>query len=134
MSEVGERYSTVAEGFTVRLNGVTPEAWSEGTPCPDWSVRDLVVHVISTHRRVMARVNETEPDDLEPGVDLVPEWSAATRAVRVALGDESLSSKRMGGMCGEQTFESLVGRLVCADTVNHTWDLARATGQDETLD
>ena len=37
-------------------------------------------------------------------------------------------------MFGEQTFESLVGRLVCTDTLIHTWDLARATGQDETLD
>ena len=38
----------------------------------------------------------------------------------------------MTGMFGEQTFESLVGRLVCSDTLIHTWDLARATGQVET--
>ena len=37
-------------------------------------------------------------------------------------------------MFGEQPFESLVGRLLCADTLFHTWDLARATGQDEQLD
>ena len=39
-----------------------------------------------------------------------------------------------GGMFGEQTFESLVCRLLCADTLLHTWDLARATGQDDRLD
>ena len=27
-----------------------------------------------------------------------------------------------------------MGRLVSADTLVHTWDLARATGQDESLD
>jgi uncharacterized protein (TIGR03086 family) len=37
-------------------------------------------------------------------------------------------------MFGEQTFESLVGRLLCTDTLVHSWDLARATGQDEQLD
>jgi uncharacterized protein (TIGR03086 family) len=37
-------------------------------------------------------------------------------------------------MFGEQPFESLVGRLLCTDTLIHTWDLARATGQDESLD
>ena len=37
-------------------------------------------------------------------------------------------------MFGEQPFESLVGRLLCADTLIHTWDLARATGQDDRLD
>ena len=31
-------------------------------------------------------------------------------------------------------FESLVGRLLCADTLIHTWDLARTTGLDESLD
>jgi uncharacterized protein (TIGR03086 family) len=37
-------------------------------------------------------------------------------------------------MFAEQSFESLLGRLLCADTLVHTWDLARATGQDESLD
>ena len=32
------------------------------------------------------------------------------------------------------TMEDLIGRLLCNDTVVHTWDLARATGQNETLD
>jgi hypothetical protein len=37
-------------------------------------------------------------------------------------------------MFGEQTFESVVSRLLCSDTLFHTWDLARATGQDDNLD
>ena len=37
-------------------------------------------------------------------------------------------------MFGEQSFESVVSRLLCSDTLFHTWDLARATGQDEELD
>jgi uncharacterized protein (TIGR03086 family) len=40
----------------------------------------------------------------------------------------------VSGMFGEQSFESLVSRLLCADTLIHTWDLARATGQNEDLD
>ena len=34
----------------------------------------------------------------------------------------------------ENATVSLVGRLLCADTLVHTWDLAGATGQDERLD
>ena len=37
-------------------------------------------------------------------------------------------------MFGEQSLASLVGRLVCTDLLVHTWDLARATAQDERLD
>ena len=35
---------------------------------------------------------------------------------------------------GEMPFEDLASRVVCSDTLVHTWDLARATGQDERLD
>ncbi|HLH28365.1 MAG TPA: hypothetical protein VKW77_05585, partial [Acidimicrobiales bacterium] len=62
-------------------------------------------------------------------------WSAATERVRAYLDDpERASSVVSGGPFGDQPFESLVGRLLCADTLIHTWDLARATGQDERLD
>jgi hypothetical protein len=46
--------------------------------------------------------------------------------VAEALDDEARASKLMSGMFGEETFASLVGRLVCADTLIHTWDLAQA--------
>ena len=36
--------------------------------------------------------------------------------------------------CSEWMARDLVGRLLCADTLIHTWDLARATGQPEDLD
>ncbi len=133
MSEVTARYAAVAEGFTLRVDGVPPDRWSASTPCPDWSVRDLVAHVTMTHRRVIATLVATEPIEVDLAADLGPQWRSATGAITEALADDSRASTLVGGMFGEQTFETLVGRLVCADTLVHTWDLARATGQDETL-
>jgi hypothetical protein len=40
----------------------------------------------------------------------------------------------MEGRFAPMPFEDLVGRLLCIDTVVHTWDLARATDQGEALD
>ena len=134
VSEVSARYTRVAHGFTVRVEGVESDGWSAATSCPDWTVRDLVAHVTTTHRRVVANLDGTEPVEVDLDADLGPQWLGATAAVAEALGDESRASKLVGGMFGEQTFESLVGRLLCTDTLVHTWDLARATGQDETLD
>jgi uncharacterized protein (TIGR03086 family) len=134
MAEVAKRYQVVADGFTARVDGVAPDGWSAATPCSDWTVRDLVTHVASTHRRVIATLDGTEPVAVDPETDLGVQWRAATGAVTSALADESRASTLVTGMFGEQTFESLVGRLVCTDTLTHTWDLARATGQDETLD
>jgi uncharacterized protein (TIGR03086 family) len=134
MSEVAMRYGAVADGFTRRAEGVAPDGWSAATPCPDWTVQDLVAHVTMTHRRVIATLEATEPIEVDLTADLGPQWRATTGAITEALADESRASTVVGGMFGEQTFASLVGRLVCADTLIHTWDLARATGQDETLD
>lgn len=97
-------------------------------------MRDLVAHVVTTHGRVMAALEDTEPVDTDTGAELLPQWLGARSAVRAALADEVRASKVVGGMFGDQPWESLVGRLLCSDTLIHTWDLACATGQDESLD
>jgi uncharacterized protein (TIGR03086 family) len=95
-------------------------------------VRDLVSHVVTTHRRVLGVLHETAPE--EPEEDLLKGWEAARARVIDALDDPATAAKTVAGPFGEQPFESLVGRLLCADTLFHTWDLARATRQDEHLD
>ena len=96
-------------------------------------MRDLAAHVVMTQRRVLARLEGGEPAELEPDDDLVREWRASSSAVLEALDDPTRAATVMGGMFGDQPFEELVGGLVCTDTLVHTWDLARATGQDERL-
>ena len=134
MSETSERYRAIANGFTTRLEGLAPGHWSSPTPCPEWTVRDLVSHVIGTHRRIVATLDESEPVAVEDDEDLAEQWLMASGTVVEALDDETRASKVVSGLFGTQPFESLVGRLLCTDTLVHTWDLARATGQDEQLD
>lgn len=134
MSEVRERYQVISSGFTSRLDGVPADRWADPTPCTEWTTRDLVDHVIRTHRRVLAMVENTTSVEDPPDEDLPAQWLAATDAVLAVLSDETRASKIVSGRMGEQPFESLVGRLLCTDTLVHTWDLARATGQDERLD
>lgn len=134
MSEVSERYERVADGFGARLSGVGAEHWAVPTPCSEWDVRTLVTHVIATHGRVLASLTGSAPVEVDAEAELIAQWSPARCAVAAALADPAQSQSIVGGMFGEQSFESLVSRLLCADTLFHTWDLARATGQDEHLD
>jgi uncharacterized protein (TIGR03086 family) len=134
MSEASERYTRVADGFTRRVAAVSADGWSAPSPCSEWTVRDLVAHVIGVHRRVIATLEGADATEVERNADLAEQWRAATDAVGEAVGDDDRASRVVSGMFGEQPFESLVGRLVCSDTLVHTWDLARATGQDERLD
>lgn len=134
MSEIADRYESVAAGFAARLDGADPARWDDQSPCTEWSARDVAAHVIRTHRTVLARLDESEPGEVDADGDLSAQWSEVSAAVLGALLDPERASFVVGGMFGEQPFELLVGRLVCTDTLVHTWDLARATGQDETLD
>ncbi len=134
MTEISERYRRIADGFTTRLDGVPDDRWSSPSPCTDWAARDVAAHVIRTHGQVLATLNESEPRVVDAGGDLAGQWTVARGELESALDDPERASKNVSGMFGEQPFSSLVGRLVCADTLIHTWDLARATGQDERLD
>jgi len=129
-----DRYRRIADGFSARLDGVGVDQWSRPTPCTDWTVRELAAHVVASHRRVLCAVDGGEPAEVDANVDLEGQWREASQAILDAVSDEAKATKTVGGMFGEQPFESLVGRLLCTDTLVHTWDLARATGQDERLD
>jgi len=134
MSEVSNRYEAVAAGFATRVAAITPEQWSGVTPCTEWTVRDLVAHVVGVHRNVVSSLGSSEVAEVDPEGDLGRQFSDVRGEVQAALTDPASASKVVSGMFGEQPFESLVSRLLCADTLIHTWDLARATGQPEALD
>lgn len=137
MSEVSDRYVTIASGFTERLEAVPADRWSALSPCNEWTAREVVTHVVNTHRRVLSSLDKGQPAEIsadEPDGELFRAWGEAHRAISDALNDESRAGQTIGGMFGEQPFSQLVGRLLCADTLIHTWDLARAAGLDERLD
>src|SRR5580698_7625387 len=108
MSEAADRYRTIATGFTTRLEGVAADGWTSATPCSDWTVRDLVVHVVDAHRRVMAELEGSSPVTVGPDSELRAAWSEATGEVSAALGDERATQELDYGPFGPQSFETLV--------------------------
>jgi uncharacterized protein (TIGR03086 family) len=127
-------YPAVAKGFERALVSVGPDQWTLGTPCEEWDVRHLVRHVVVTHRRVYALLDETTNTTLGEDVDLMEEWRSATGAVLGALASPALANTLVKSRNGERPFGALVGGLLTIDTLCHTWDLARAIGADEELD
>lgn len=134
MSEVAARWTRIADGFTARLVGVPPAAWTNQSPCTEWTAHDVAQHVVDTTRRLLTRLTGGDPTPPDAGEDLAAAWQVESDAVRAALSDPERASTQVQGMGGEQPFEELVSGVMCADTLIHTWDLARATGQDERLD
>ncbi len=133
-SEIAERYERIAAGFTARVKGCRDEQWSWPTPCPEWTTAALVEHVIGVHRRIQAMLEDSDVGSDVADVELVAAWSDATALMQSALRDRSRASTVVVTPFGEMPFQDLASRVVCSDTLVHTWDLARATGQDEHLD
>jgi len=134
MSDSAERYARIAHGFDARVAALTGPSWTARTPCSEWSVKDLVGHVVSVHRQVVAGLDASAPPPPATDPDLVDAWRDATAAITAALADTPRASAPVSGRFAPMPLEELIGRLLCADTLVHTWDLARATGQDEQLD
>jgi uncharacterized protein (TIGR03086 family) len=134
MSEHAERYRRVAAGFSARVDGIADDQWAAPTPCPRWTVRHVVGHVVSVHRAILAGLDVAPPPPPADDPDLAVAWNRATGDIVTALADPARASAPVSGRFAPMPFEQLVGMLGCFDTLVHTWDLARATGLDEHLD
>jgi uncharacterized protein (TIGR03086 family) len=134
VSEVSDRYATVADGFAARLQLCRSDQLDAPSPCDEWTGRHVASHVVHVHRRVVAALDGSDAHEPAQDEDLIAAFRDASEAVKAALADPKRATKTVSGIFGEQPFEQLVGRLLCADTLVHSWDLARATGQDDRLD
>jgi len=128
--DIAEHYNRVADGFSTALKGV--DDWSARTPCEDWDAGALARHVVDTTHRVLARLDGSEPPVLASDAPVVPAWEQARSLVDRALAEKG--DQEVDSWGRTVPFGQLVDTLLCADTLLHTWDLARATGQDDTLD
>jgi uncharacterized protein (TIGR03086 family) len=132
MTETADRYRKVAASFTERVEKVPADAWDNPTPCEGWVARDIVRHIADTVNFFLGgrdAGNAPSADD-----DPVGAWKAARDTIQNGLEDPATASMEVESPMGKTTFEELVGIFGVGDVVVHTWDLARATGQDDTLD
>ena len=72
-----------------------------------------------------------------PSVDDDPAdaWRTQTDAVQALLDDPATADRRLANPhIGELPLDRAIDQFYTADVFMHTWDLARATGQDDRLD
>jgi uncharacterized protein (TIGR03086 family) len=133
MTDVADRYRRLSAAFADRIANVPAGAWDDPTPCPDWTVRDLVGHVVQSQGMFRTFVGREAPE-----VDVTADPAAAFDTVRTLVQGDLDDPERAGstfeGHFGTQTFEQAVDRFLVFDLVVHGWDLARATGQDERIE
>ncbi len=138
--ELIDLYRRTVETWTSRVEAVPPDRWDAATPCTEWSVRELVNHVVGEDAwtvplmrgATIADVGDTLDGDLlgdEPGAAAVRSAQEAVDVVTETLPEGSPVHLSYG----EEKSEEYV-RQLATDHLVHAWDLAAATGSDRTLD
>jgi uncharacterized protein (TIGR03086 family) len=122
-------YEAVADTFNQRVAGV--EDWDAPTPCEGWVARDVVLHLAEWLPGFFSAWGVEFP---APTGDVVADWLAVDAVVRAALADPEVAGREHETPMGDMSFADAVGAFCQGDVLVHTWDLARATGQDEALD
>lgn len=132
----GASHAEVAAAFTERVLGVIPGAWDAPAPVEGWVARDVVRHLVEWFPSFLeAGTGIRLPGG--PGADDDPAgaWLAQRDSVQALLDDPASADRTLTNPhLGEVPLREAVERFYTSDVFMHTWDLARATGQDETLD
>ncbi len=127
--------------FAGRLELVVTSDWERATPCDDWTVRDLVNHVVGGNFRYAMILDGAAPAAVLAthrldvlGSDPVGAFRSGFREVTEAFARPGASTAmvnhpKSGTMPGAHLRILRVDELAV-----HSWDLARAIGLDERLD
>jgi uncharacterized protein (TIGR03086 family) len=136
MTDAADEHRIIAGVFTERVRGVAPSAWDNPAPVEGWVARDVVRHLVEWLPALLRAGAGVElPKGPAVDDDPVAAWVVHNDGVQALLDDPATRGKILANPhLGEMPLDEAIGMLYTPDVFMHTWDLARATGQDERLD
>ncbi len=133
VGEIAERYRRRADAYEATVAAVDDGDWGRPSPCAEWDARDVVRHIVDMHH-VMLRPYGRQPTPADVDADPLAAFRAARADVEAILADPALAAQVTESPAGTMPGADMIDRVVSEDMVLHRWDLARATGQDDTID
>ncbi len=127
MDDLLSLYRRGSDWAVANVAGATEKLQAQ-TPCERWDVRTLMNHMLDTQRYFVgaARGEEVAPPSSNPpsivGDDPLADFKRARDETLRTFGDPEVLEKT----------RPMLG-IAFSDQLLHSWDLAKATGQDATM-
>lgn len=123
---IADRYRRLADRLAGTVAEVDPHRWNDPSPCEDWTVLDVLRHLIETQGLVAGFVGRELRPGPAPGADPLGAWMSASGQVQEQLDDPQLAAETFDGVDGPMSFEEAVDKLLNFDLVVHRWDIGAA--------
>ncbi|AGZ41503.1 TIGR03086 family metal-binding protein [Actinoplanes friuliensis] len=129
-----DRHRRIAGDFTDRVEGTG--SWDVPSPVAGWTARDVVRHLTDWFPGFLAAGSGIElPRGPSVDEDPVAAWRVHSDGVQAVLDDPGSAQRELTNPhLGSVPVPAAIDRFYTADVFMHTWDLSRATGQDDSLD
>jgi uncharacterized protein (TIGR03086 family) len=117
------------------LANVTSDQLELDTPCSDWSVADVIDHLVGAQNWAACGVRGVDMTDTGAGSaqgDFAATFDEAAADSLTAFAEDGALERTVNPGFGDMPAAALMG-LATTDTFTHAWDLARATGQSTDL-
>ncbi|WP_083662806.1 TIGR03086 family metal-binding protein [Mycobacterium sp. IS-2888] len=125
-------YRAATDRAVAVVEAVAPDRLTWPTPCSEWTVQDLIDHLAGGAEYLLAAATGAEPVPAEgaAGTDYRMRVARVLSALELPGALERVCISPLG--FDWPVADAVAGTFM--DVLIHTWDLARATGQDERLD
>ncbi len=143
MTQQGPNSIEIYEGAVKYMRdiiaGVRPDQMGSTTPCSEWNVQALINHNIRVSQAFVGMLTGSggvDPFDVSgplPPEGAVAAFEGSTGALLAAIKAPGAVDKVVKAPFGEMPGGQLI-MIPFADILIHKWDLAKATGQDTSLD
>jgi uncharacterized protein (TIGR03086 family) len=118
--------------FAGILANVGPDQFGASTPCSEWTIRDLIEHVIGGNEYVGRWADTPVEPQARPDDVIAAHRTAAAAAQGIFAAPDGMSTM-FNLPFGQLPGQVFVG-IRTADVLTHAWDLAAASGQSTDLD
>jgi uncharacterized protein (TIGR03086 family) len=140
VTELPDLHRRSVEYFDSLVQQIVPGQWDDPTPCTDWSIHDLVNHIVNEDKwtpellngKTIEEVGDRFDGDLL-GEDPSGVWNQASKEAVSAVQDEGAMQRTVNVSWGKISGEEYTSQLFL-DHLIHGWDLASGLGVNTTLD